>query len=68
MRKVSLQCVCVLAAIVAVAGCGEGPDCRHKSMECAEGFACEESGGEWLCTKEVELPKTVEEEAAGRST
>jgi hypothetical protein len=69
MMNVCLQSVCASAVFVAVvvAGCGDRADCRHKRMACAEGFACEEKGGEWLCTKEAALPKVVKEAVAPTS-
>jgi hypothetical protein len=42
----------LVAAALAAVACGGDLDCRHKGMECAEGFACEGgSDGAWQCVK-----------------
>ena len=39
----------LMIPLVLLLGCGEARDCRHKAMECATGFACEQSEGDWIC-------------------
>jgi len=52
--------------LVSVAACGEGGgvvDCRHKSMECAQGFVCAQGEtGRWECAKPEPAAAPREEE------